>query len=118
MPTEELILHSPFNRHFALSEFVEAFYHSKRQYTTNHLAIWGEVSNENLFEALEKALNICQMAGNNYKQHFQKIYVYEAENEAIRVDYRMSKSAFNLLVMQLTQLNENRAKWLWKLAEI
>lgn len=118
MDTEEIILYTSHNQHGAISEFEEAFHHSKRRFTIKQLTFSGEISDENLLEALEKASNICRLAGNNFKQHFQKIYVYEIENEAISIDYRMSKSAFNLFLMQLSQLNENRAKWLWRLAEI
>ena len=118
MYSEQLILHSSYNPHFVLNEFEEAYHHSKRQYSINHLIFSGDISTDNLIEAIEKARNICRLAGNNYLQHFKKVYIYEAENETIRIDYQMTKPAFNLIIMQLNQLNENRAKWIWKLAEI
>jgi hypothetical protein len=113
---EELIVFST-HKPFTISCFEDAIFYSKRKFSINQLTISGNISEENLEEAIKKAEQICRLAGMNSHQHFQKIYVYEPNNENVHIDFKMSRSAFNLLIMQLQQLNENRAKWLWELAE-
>lgn len=112
---EDLILFST-TKALAISHFEEAYFNAKRQFSINHLTISGDISEENLEAAIEKAERICRIAGINSRQHFQKIYVYEPQNATLFIDYKMSRTAFNLLHMQLLQLNQNRAKWLWELA--
>jgi hypothetical protein len=100
-----------------INDFEEAIYNSKLHYSLLHLAFVESISPENILEALQKSLHICQLAGIETKHHFKKIYVYDLENNAMHIDWRMSKKGFNLMVMQFPSLNKEKALWLWKLAE-
>ena len=117
MKTAAITLYSSSINDFVISEFEEAYYNSKKLYSINQLTITGSFSEEQVIEALKKALLLCKLAGININQHFKRVYVYDEKNETMFVDYRMSKRAFNLLMMQSPSLNENRAKWLWELAD-
>lgn len=100
------------------AEFEDAFYNSLRQYSLRHLPFIENISHENILEALQKSLQVCQLAGINSKQHFKKIYIYDDDIKTIHIDWKMSKRAVNLLVMQMPTLNENKARWLWELANL
>lgn len=112
---ENLIVFSE-HKPFTISDFEEAYHNSKRYFSINHLSITGNISEENIEEAIEKAELICRFAGINSRHHFKKIYVYEPQKETLHIDYKLSRTALNLLVMQLNSRNQNRAKWLWELA--
>ena len=116
METHEII-HFPSNYHYISSEFEEAVYDSMLRYSLRHLTITGDFSQENIMEALQKSLQICQMAGIQSKKHFKQIYVFDAHIGTLHIDWLMSKNGYNLVVMQAPQLNEKRAHWLWELAK-
>lgn len=117
MKTTEITLYSSGRHDFVIAEFEEAYYNSKKLYSINQLTITGSYSEEQVIEALNKALLLCKLAGININQHFKRVYVYDAKNETLFADYRMSKRAFNLLMMQSPTINENRARWLWELSD-
>jgi len=55
-----LIIHPSSNKHkVALIEFEEALYNSMLHYSLRHLAFTGNVSQENISDALQKVLQIC-----------------------------------------------------------
>ena len=112
---ENIIRYSSNNHHHFSRDFEEAFHDSKLQYSLRHLTFTGDVSQENLMDALEKSIQVCIFLGINSKHHFKKIYVSDQINQTIQVDWLMSKKGFNL--MQIPSLNEEMAKWLWTLAE-
>ena len=58
------------------SQFEEAFYNSKLQYSFRHLAFLENVSSENMMDALQKSMQICDLLEINSKQHFKKVYVF------------------------------------------
>lgn len=100
------------------AEFEEAFYNSLRRYSLRHLPFVEEISQENILEALQKSLQVCQLAGINSKQHFKKIYIYDDDIKTIHIDWKMSKRALNLMAMQIPTQNEKTALWLWELANL
>ena len=100
-----------------INEFEEAFYDSLRQYSLRHLPFSEDILHENVVEAIRKSLQVCHLAGIDSGLHFKKIYVYDAEISAMHIDWRMSKKAVNLMVTQISALNEGTARWLWKLAD-
>jgi hypothetical protein len=99
-----------------LRDFEEAIHYSKLHYSLRHLTFTADISPENILEALQKSLQICQLAGIESKHHFKKIYVYDASLKTLHIDWRMSKKGFNLMVMQFPLLNQKKALWLWELA--
>ena len=68
-------------------------------------------------EALQKSMQVCHLAGINSKHHFKKIFVFDSSIGTLLVDWRMSKTGFNLLVIQIPLADQKVAAWLWKLAE-
>lgn len=100
------------------AEFEEALYNSLRHYSLRHLPFIEEISQENLLEALQKSLQVCQLAGINSKQHFKKIYIYDDVVKTIHIDWKMSKRAVNLIATQIPTQNEKTARWLWELADL
>ncbi len=101
-----------------LRDFEEAIYDSKLHYSLRHLTFAESISPENILEALQQSLQICQLAGIESKHHFKKIYVYDADLNTLQIDWRMSKKGFNLMVMQFPLLNQEKAIWLWELASL
>ena len=100
------------------AEFEEALHNSLRQYSLRHLPFIEEISQENILEALQKSLQVCQLAGINSKQHFKKIYIYDDVVKTIHIDWKMSKRAVNLMATQIPTQNEKMARWLWELADL
>jgi uncharacterized protein YerC len=100
---------------FVSSEFEDAYYDSTLRYSLQHVAFIGDISTENIIEALEKSLQICRLAGINSKHHYKQIYIFDTEIGTLSIDWRMSKIGFNLMITQIPLLNENKALWLWKL---
>jgi len=86
-------------------EFEEALHNSLRQYSLLHLPFIEEISQENILEALQKSLQVCQLAGINSKQHFKKIYIYDDVVKSIHIDWKMSKRAVNLMATQIPTQN-------------
>ena len=101
---------------FVSSEFEDAYYDSTLQYSLKHVAFIGDISSENIIEALQKSLQICRLVGINSKHHYKQIYIFDAKTETLSIDWRMSKIGLNLMIIQIPLLNENMALWLWKLS--
>jgi hypothetical protein len=101
-----------------LDEFEEALGYSMRCYSMRHLLLTGLMSQESFAEALQKSMQVCAFVGVDTKAHFKKIYVSDSKTGAIYSDWLMSKRkrGFNLLIMQCPSLNDQVARWLWKLA--
>jgi hypothetical protein len=101
-----------------LDAFEEAWCQSRRCYSLRHLLALGIVSPELMMEALEKALQICSLAGVNIREHFKQIYVFDAAAGATRTDWLMSKKAFNLVITQYPALNGQVAAWVCELLDL
>jgi hypothetical protein len=98
-------------------EFEEALGYSMRCYSLRHLLLTGLLSQEDFAEALPKAMQVCAFAGVDSKAHYKRIYVADPNTGGIYMDWLMSKKGFNLLLMQCPSLNEQLARWLWRLAD-
>lgn len=118
MKIENLTIYSSNEDQTALGEFEEAFYNSMRRYSLRHLPIVEEISQENLLLALQKSLQVCQLAGINSKQHFKQIYIYDDDVKTIHIDWQMSKRGVNLMITQMPTINEKTARWIWELANL
>ena len=118
MKTDEVIPYFSNSEQMLLSEFEEAFYDNMRQYSLHNLSFAEDISHEKIIEALQKSLHVCHLAGINSGLHFKKIYIYDAEISAIHIDWRMSKRAVNLMITQISSVNEKTARWLWQLADL
>jgi hypothetical protein len=114
----EIIQYHSNKKEDSLSEFEEALFRSLRQYSIRHLQFENDISPENILEAIQKSLNVCHLAGINSQHHFKKIYVFDADINSVLVDWQMTKSGFNLMLMNIPTLNEKKAQWLWKLADL
>jgi hypothetical protein len=118
MEQNVIIRYSPNQKQKALEDFENAFYDSLCQYSFRHLPFSEKINEEIILEALEKSLRVCQLAGINSDCHFKKVFVYDADCHTINIDWKMSKKAVNLMVTQMTSLDRNTAKWIWKLVDI
>lgn len=118
MKTDEIMIVSSNYNTISMDDFEENFLASMRRYSVRHLPFSPEISQENILEALQKSLKVCQLAGINGKHHFKKIFVYDADIHAIQIDWQMSKKGFNLMVMHSPEINEKMARWLCKLADL
>ncbi len=103
-------------RHYQTSDFEDSFYDSKLIYSLQHITFIGDISQENTMEALQKSLQTCYLAGINSKHHFKQIFVFDTSIGTLRLDWLMSRTGFNLMIIQIPSLNEKSAQWLWKLA--
>jgi hypothetical protein len=118
MKTNYITLYSSNEEQTTVGEFEEAFYNSLRQYSLRHLPFVEDISQENILEALQKSLQICHLAGINSKQHFKKIYVYDADGRSMDIDWRITKRGVNLMITQMPSVNEKTARWIWELANL
>ena len=118
MKTDEIMIFSSKHNPISMDDFEEIFLASMRRYSMKHLPFSKEVSQENILEALQKSLKVCQLAGINGTHHFKKVFVYDAEVQTIQIDWQMSKRGLNLMVMHTPELNEKMARWLCQLADL
>jgi Domain of unknown function (DUF1864) len=118
MKNEEITVFSLRHNPFMMNDFEEALQNSMRRYSLRHLNFMEDVSEEQMSEALQKAMQVCRLAGGNSVQHFKKIYVYDPRLSMMQIDWRMTKKGLNLMVMQTSSINEKMARWLWELADL
>lgn len=101
---------------FYSNKIEESFYDSMLIYSLIHVSVLGNISEENTMEALQKSIKICFLAGINSNHHFKKVFVFDSAIGTLRIDWRMSKTGLNLIIIQTPSLNDKMAIWLWKLA--
>ncbi len=101
---------------FHSNKIEENYFDSMLIYSLHHIAFLGNISEENSVEALQKSIKVCFLAGINSNHHFKRIYVFDSTIGTLRIDWRMSKTALNLIIIQTPSLNDKMAIWLWKLA--
>jgi hypothetical protein len=118
MNTYQIVEYHPNDYNNVLKDFEEAICYATLKYSLSHLAFIENISEDDSLKALQKALQICQLAGIESKYHFKKIYIYDDTIHALQMDWRMSQKGFNLMVMQFPSLNEKKALWLWELASL
>lgn len=102
----------------AVADFENAIFDSLCKYSFRHLPSSEKITEEIIQEALQKSLQICQLAGVNSQDHFKKVFVYDDHEHSIIIDWKMSKKAVNLMVTQMTEPDRNTAQWIWKLVDI
>ena len=117
MKTQSICQNLATKYQFTSNDFDDYYYNSKLKYSLRHLAFMGNVSKETTLEALQKALEICSLAGINTNQHFKQVYLFDEYAGTMHIDCLMSKNGFNLMLMQISAINEKLAVWLWKLSE-
>ncbi len=118
METDIIIHYSSTTHQLSENEFEDAFYNSRLRYSLRHVTIMVNSSPENIGEAIQKSMQVCHLAGINSKHHFKKIYVFDSASGEMQTDWLLSKKGFNLMVMQINSLSEQRARWLWQLADL
>lgn len=118
METNEIIILSSNYNPISMNDFEEIFLASMRRYSMRHLPLTHEVSQDNILEALQKSLRICQMAGIDGTHHFKKVFVYDADVQTVQIDWQMTKKGLNLMAMHTPELNERMARWLCQMADL
>lgn len=98
--------------------FEDALFHVKCCYSLQHCVVVGMGSAEQMMQALQKAAQVCALAGIHIRHHFKKIYVFDVDTGMTHVDWLMSKKGFNMVVIQSSLLNEQVARWLWELSDL
>ena len=116
MKTDSIIYYPSINNEFALNEVENSFYDTMLIYSLRHFASFENISTENIFEALRKSLQICHSAGINSKHHFKQVFLFDSTIGTLLIDWRMSRTGFNLMIIQMPSANEKLAHWVWKLA--
>ncbi len=117
MKTDNVIYYPSVKNEFSHIETENTFYDSTLLYSFRHLTCIEDISQEDLLEALQKSLQVCCLAGINSRHHFKQIFVFDLAIETLLFDWRMSKTGFNLLIIQIPSANKKLASWLWKLAD-
>ncbi len=118
MENINIIAYSQEYDNLSITEFEEAYYHSRLCYSGRHLILAGITSMEDFEETLGRAIKICSYAGINIAHHFKQVYVFDPETGSLRSDWLMSKRGFKLVLMQYPRLNEQIARWLWEFADL
>lgn len=101
-----------------LAALKESILYANLPYSRIDLQLFQEISDDEIEDAIKKAISICHLVGIETKYHFKKIYVFDDHDKTINVDWRMSKKGFNLVIMQFQKLNQKNAIWLWQLANV
>ncbi len=117
METYAITLYLQQQRSHAIDEFDEALRYRELRFQLRHLLQAGFSPTSNISEALQKAMEVCRLAGINPREHFRPLYVFDAVTGNLTLDWMMSKRGFTLLLMQLPA-TELTACWLWKLADV
>lgn len=117
MKTLEIIKYTTYQEQTLQSNLEDALQHAARRYSVKHLAAAGIHSQEEIMMALEKAIQVCALAGIDSKIHFKKIYVYDTDRGTTYSDWLMTKKGLHLVLLQFPLLNEFIAKWLLQFAE-
>ncbi|MBC7412779.1 MAG: hypothetical protein H7331_10050 [Bacteroidia bacterium] len=117
MKTDSIIHYPSIRNEFSKNEIENTFYDAMLIYSLRHISFLDNFSDENIVEALQKSMQVCHLAGINSKHHFKKIFVFDLTVGTLLVDWRMSKTGFNLFIIQMPSANEKVASWLWKLAD-
>jgi hypothetical protein len=113
---KKLVPFSPIQNR-AINEFEEALRNAQFCYSLRDVERIGKIPAEKLSQALQAALVICKLAGQNSQWHFKQIYVYDENLHTLHTDWLLSRSGYNLMVMQIPQLNQNKAIWIWELVK-
>ena len=116
MKADGIIYYPSINNEFVQNEMENTFYDAMLIYSLSHLEVIENVSRENIFEALQKSLQVCNSAGVNSKHHFKQIFLFDSTIGTLLIDWRMSRTGFNLMIIQMPSANEKLANWVWKLA--
>ncbi|MDZ4845226.1 MAG: hypothetical protein SH857_06715 [Chitinophagales bacterium] len=117
METFQITLYSTKQSNSAPDEFVNALHDSLLRYSMRHIILAGITSQENIMDALQKAMQICLLAGVNVRHHFRQVFVFDKNTGTTHTDWLMSKKGLNLIIMQSPVVNEQIARWLFELAE-
>ena len=117
METYSIALYDTAQNNVTLNEFEEALRYSTLCYTMRHLQLTGAALQQDLQQALQKAMQVCKLAGINSNEQFKPLYVCDSATGTICMDLLMSKKGFSLIMMHLP-VNEQTARWLWKFVSI
>jgi hypothetical protein len=117
METYSISIYRPVLEYSAVEEFEEALRYKALCYNMRHLLLTGIINQEDVLAALQKAIQICKLAGINSADHFKPLYVFDVATGVTYTDWLMSKKGFSLIMMQLP-LNEQTAHWLLEFAAI
>lgn len=118
METNGIMLLSSNCNPISMKDFEETFLASMRRYSMRHLPLTQEISQDNILEALQKSLKVCQMAGIDGTHHFKKVFVYDSNVHTVQIDWQMTKKGLNLMAMHSPQMNERMARWLCQMADL
>ena len=77
MNTHPITRHTANKYKAAAANFEEALYDSMLLYSLRHLAFTDHAPTQSMLDTLQKALQVCYLAGINSKQHFKQIYVFD-----------------------------------------
>ncbi|MEO6037845.1 MAG: hypothetical protein ABIQ93_05475 [Saprospiraceae bacterium] len=102
----------------AFQAFEDAWHHRQCCYSLQNCVLMGLASPEEMMQALQKAAQVCALAGIPARHHFRKIYLFDPATGATHIDWLMSKKGFNMVVIQSSLLNERVARWLWALTDL
>jgi hypothetical protein len=100
------------------ADIEDALRHAMLSYSVqHHLLSIGIVSEEDIEEALAKAMRICSLAGIDSSYHFKQIFVFDEKTGALHSEWQLSKTGLKLLITQSPSLNEKMACWLWEMVD-
>jgi len=85
-------------------------------YSLQHVVKITQLPQAEIMASLNKALRICYLAGVNSRHHFKQIFLYDLTKGIVQIDWMLSKTGLNLVIIQIASADEKMAVWLWKLA--
>jgi hypothetical protein len=102
-----------------LDNMAEALRHTILSFSVSrHILLTGIASEEDIEDAVKKAIRICALAGIDSSRHFKQIFIFDESVGCLRPEWLLSMEGLNLLIMQSPSLNEKMAQWLWKLVDV
>lgn len=90
---------TPVSTKSVLDDFEEAFNNRELHFMASTLEGVGFEPMEEITYAIERAMRICRNCGVPLRKHFKTIYIADDAHHMVRRDWRLSKLAYSLVML-------------------
>ncbi|MEQ9403592.1 MAG: damage-inducible protein D [Cyclobacteriaceae bacterium] len=94
-----IITVTAFNEHPSIEAFKIAVEEMRLIYKASQLCSSGIINSEELLNAIERAMKVCILGGLSVHNHFRAFYIADENRHEMQKDWRLSKLAYALLIL-------------------
>lgn len=80
-------------------DFEEALHNQQLHFRASELVDLGFESYEEVVQSIARAIHVCNNCGVPVNKHFKMIYVADETDHTVRRDWRLSKLAYSLVML-------------------